>query len=126
MSIQNLQQKNGKLLTVKQRVTIHTKTQSNFQQVHQNQVFVIILMHMFQLQEILVLQGANNYTKVAFKNYAPFRKCRTEINETFIDEAKHVKIAMSMYNLTEYNDNISDTLGSLWHFKRDEIEGDVD
>ena len=30
MSIQNLQEKNGKLLTVKQRVTIHTKTQSNF------------------------------------------------------------------------------------------------
>ena len=33
---------------------------------------------------------------------------------------------MSMYNLTEYNDNIFDTSGSLWHFKRDEIEGDVD
>ena len=33
---------------------------------------------------------------------------------------------MSMYNLIEYNDNICDTSGSLWHFKRDEIEGDVD
>ena len=30
-----------------------------------------------------------------------------------------------MYNLIEYSDNYSDTSGSLWQFKRDEIEGDV-
>ena len=29
--------------------------------------------------------GGNNNTKVAFKNGAPFRKCRIELNETFID-----------------------------------------
>ena len=28
---------------------------------------------------------------------------------------------MLMYNLTEYSDNYSDTSGSLWLFKRDEI-----
>ena len=28
---------------------------------------------------------------------------------------------MPMYNLIEYSDNYSDTLGSLWQFKRDEI-----
>ena len=33
---------------------------------------------------------------------------------------------MPMYNLIEYCDNYSDTSGSLWHFKRDEIEEDVD
>ena len=33
---------------------------------------------------------------------------------------------MSMYNLIEYSDNYSDTSGSLWQFKRDEIEGSVD
>ena len=33
---------------------------------------------------------------------------------------------MPMYNLTEYSDNYSNTSGSLWQFKRDEIEGDVD
>ena len=32
---------------------------------------------------------------------------------------------MPMYNLIEYNNNYSDTSGSLWQFKRDEIEGDV-
>ena len=30
-----------------------------------------------------------------------------------------------MYNFSEYSDNYSDTSGSLWNFKRDEIEGDV-
>ena len=33
---------------------------------------------------------------------------------------------MPMYNLIEYSDNYSDTSGSLWQIKRDEIEGDVD
>ena len=74
----------------------------------------------------IAVTGANNNTKVAFKNCAPFRKCRTEINETFINEAEHINIAMPMYNLIEYSDNYSDTSGSLWQFKRDEIEGDVD
>ena len=31
---------------------------------------------------------------------------------------------MPMYNLIGYSDNYSDTSGSLWNFKRDEIEGD--
>ena len=33
---------------------------------------------------------------------------------------------MSMYILIEYSDNYSDTSGSLWQFKRDEIEGNND
>ena len=33
---------------------------------------------------------------------------------------------MTMYNLIEYSDNYSDASGSLWQFKRDAIEGDVD
>ena len=65
-------------------------------------------------------------TKVAFKNSAPFEKCRTEINETFVYEADISNITMPMYNLIEYSDNYSDTSGSLWQFRRDEIEGDVD
>ena len=32
---------------------------------------------------------------------------------------------MHMYNLIEYSDNYSDTSGSLWQFKRDEIESNV-
>ena len=70
--------------------------------------------------------GANNNTKGAFKIYAPSRKCRTEINENFIDEAAYINIAMPMYNFIEYSDNYSDTSESLWQFKRAEIEGNVD
>ena len=29
------------------------------------------------------------------------------------------------FNLIEYSDNYCDTSGTLWQFKRDEIEGDV-
>ena len=28
---------------------------------------------------------------------------------------------MPMYNLIQYRENYSETLGSLWHFKRDEV-----
>ena len=65
----------------------------------------------------IAVVGANNNTKVAFKNCAPFTKCRTEINETFIDEAEHINIAMPMYNLIKYSDNYSDTSGNLWYLK---------
>ena len=33
---------------------------------------------------------------------------------------------MPMYNLIKYSNNCSDTSGSLWNFKRDEIEEDAD
>ena len=69
----------------------------------------------------ITVTGGNANTKVAFKNCAPFEECRTEINETFLDETEHINIAMPMYNLIEYSDNYSDTSGSLWKFKRDEF-----
>ena len=49
-----------------------------------------------------------------------------KINETFVDDAEHINIAMSMYKLIEYSDNYCDASGSLWQFKRGEIEGNVD
>ena len=60
-------------------------------------------------------------TQVTFKNCAPFENCRTEIDGTFVDKADFINIAIPMYNLIEYSDNYSDTLASLWNFKRDEI-----
>ena len=68
----------------------------------------------------ITVVGADNNTKVAFKNCAPFRKCRTEINGTFVDDAEYINIAMHMYNLIEYSDNYSDTsevYGSLKEMK---------
>ena len=35
----------------------------------------------------ITVTGGNANTKVAFKNCGPFKKCRTEINETFVDNA---------------------------------------
>ena len=72
------------------------------------------------------IAGGNNNKKVAFKNCSPFSKYRIEINETSIDEAEHINIAMPMYNLFEYSISYSDTSGRLWQFKRNEIEGNVD
>ena len=57
---------------------------------------------------------------VIFKNCAPFINCKTEINNTEIDNAKDIDIVMSMYNLIEYNDNYSKKSGSLWQYCKDE------
>ena len=73
----------------------------------------------------IAVVGANNNAKVALKNCAPFIKCKIVINETFIDEADFINITMPMCNLIEYSGNYSDTSGSLWQFKRDEIEVNV-
>ena len=40
---------------------------------------------------IAVADGDAN-TKVAFKNCALFKECRTEINETFVDKTEHIKL----------------------------------
>ena len=126
MNTQNLRQTNGTLLTVNQKVSIHTNIQSNF-------LTNLLESSLCDYPDAYVLvtgninvAGADDNTKLALRNCAPFRKCRTKINETFIDEAEHINIAMPMYNLIEYSDNYSNISGSLWQFKRDEIEGDVD
>ena len=55
----------------------------------------------------------NAATQVAFKNCAPFKDCRTEINDTFVDYADFINIAMPMYNLIKYSDNCPDSSGGL-------------
>ena len=65
--------------------------------------------------------NAGNNTDVAFKYCAPFSTFNTEIKNAFIDKAKHIYIAMLMYNLIEYSDSYPDTSGSVWQFKRDEV-----
>ena len=48
-----------------------------------------------------------------FKNYAPFTECISKVNNTQLDNAKDVGIAMPMYNLIEYSDDYSKTSESL-------------
>ena len=68
----------------------------------------------------------NAVTQVVFKNCAPFKNCRTEINDIFINNADFINITMPMYNLIEYSDSYSNTSGSLWNFKMDEIIDNAD
>ena len=56
---------------------------------------------------------------VIFKDCVSFTDCISEINNTQTDNAKYTDAVMPMYNLIEYSDNYSKTLGSLWQFYRD-------
>ena len=61
--------------------------------------------------------AANNINKkVMFKNCAPFTNCTSKINNTQIDDAEHIDIVMSMYNLIQYSDHYSKTSRSLWQY----------
>ena len=62
---------------------------------------------------------------LAFKNYAPFTNCISEINNTQVDNAKDIDIVMPMCNLIEYSDNYAKTSGSLWQYFRDEPDDNL-
>ena len=104
MNIQNLQQKmvlywhwnKGWLFTKNPVKFLTNSTESSLCDYSDAYVLVI--------GNINVVRADNN-TKVAHKNCAPFRKFVIEINETNIDEAEHINVAMPMYNLIKYSDN---------------------
>ena len=56
-------------------------------------------------------------TQLAFKNCAPFKDCRVEIDGTFADYVDFINTAMPIYNWIKYSDNYSDSSGSSWGFK---------
>ena len=92
MNFQNSQQENGTLLTVNQIMAV-----------------IHITMYLCDYSDAYILVTGNitvergdNNTKVAFKNCAAFRKCKTEMNDTYVDEAEFIDVEMPMYNLTEY------------------------
>ena len=47
----------------------------------------------------------NRDKKITFKNCAPFINWVREINNTQIDNANDINVAMPMYNLKEYSNN---------------------
>ena len=57
---------------------------------------------------------------VIFKKCAPFNDCISQINNTQIDNAKDLDVAMPIYSFIKYNDNYSKTSGNLWQYYRDE------
>ena len=57
-----------------------------------------------------------------FKNNVSFRSWISEVNSRLIDIAEDLGIVMPIYNLLEYSQNYSMTLGSLWDYHRDKID----
>ena len=57
--------------------------------------------------------------KLAFKNNAPFTSCISKINNTLIDNAEDLDIAMPMYNLLADSKNYRKTTGNFWNYYRD-------
>ena len=62
----------------------------------------------------------NTNKKVIFIDCAPFSTWITEIYNTQVDDGQDSDIVMLMYNLIEYSDAYSKTLGCLWQYHRDE------
>ena len=48
---------------------------------------------------------ANHRNNMIIKTCAPFTNCKSEINNTQIDNAKDIDIVISMYNGIEYSGN---------------------
>ena len=77
--------------------------------------------------------GANNNANntrdkrnrpVILKNNAPFISCIKRINGELIEDSDDLDIVMLMYNLLEYSKNYRKTIGSLYHYYRDELTND--
>ena len=69
---------------------------------------------------------SKRYRPVILKNNAPFISCITRINGELIEDADHLDVVMSMYNLLEYSKNYRKTIGSLHNYYRDELNDDAD
>ena len=70
-------------------------------------------------------QASERDKRVIFKNCSPFFNCKTDINNTEIDNAKDIDIVMPMYNFIEYSDNYSKISQSLWQYYRDETNDNL-
>ena len=62
---------------------------------------------------------------VTFRNCAPFTNCISEINNTQVDNVKYTDVVMPLYDLIEYSNNYSKTLGSLSQYYRDESNDNI-
>ena len=64
--------------------------------------------------------GANK--EVIFKNYLPFTKCISRINNTQVYDAHDINVVMPMYNFIENSNNYSKTSGILWQYSEDKTD----
>ena len=75
----------------------------------------ILVKENITINDTAVVDAAANDTnkKLIFKNFAPFTRCISKINNTEKDNAQFIDIVMPMYDLIEYSENYSKTSGSL-------------
>ena len=80
----------------------------------------------------LLADAFNEKIKLRKDKKIKFRSCISKINSTLIDNGEDpdidmpmedLDIGMLMYNLLEYIQNYSMTLGNLWNYYRDENDG---
>ena len=138
MNTQNLQQKNGTLLT-KGNCSHHDPIKFLTKWIESSlcnysDAYVLVT---GDIAVIRTIAAADNNclrrkqqlaaaTQVALKNCAPFKDSRTEMNDTFVDYVDFINIAKPMYSFIEYNDNYSDSSRGLWGFERDNIFNNAD
>ena len=68
----------------------------------------------------ITVVNRNQNTSAAFKNYNPFIRCGTHLNDEHVETADNLNIIMNLYNLLEYSDNSVESSGSLWQYKKDD------
>ena len=93
MKTQNLQQKKSNIIDNESKSNYLTNNKIKFLTSSLESSFCDYSDAYILVKGNIAVTGGDANTKVAFKNCAPFKKCRTEINETFVDEAVHNIIA---------------------------------
>ena len=68
----------------------------------------------------IAVANENNDTLVCFKNCSPFARCVLHLNDEHVESAENLDLIIELYNLTEFSDNYSDSIGTLFQFRRNE------
>ena len=71
------------------------------------------------VQGDIVTKTQSISAQVAFKSWAPFTGCVTKIDGRTTDDMEDLDLAMSVFNLMEYNSNYSETIRSSWSYSKD-------
>ena len=79
---------------------------------------IATMLYIFLRGDIVVV--VDNWTLVAFKNYAPFTKSIIKVDRATINNAGNLDLVMLMYNLLKYSLNCFEITGSWWFHSRDE------
>ena len=61
----------------------------------------------------------NTNRKVILKNCTAFTDCISKMNNTQVDNAKHIDIVMPIYRFIKHNNNYSKASGSFWQYCKD-------